>query len=1714
MKIQNFKVFTLFFLLSSVLFLSVTKAQVNEDYLAYPSLTADATTPLVMLSISADHQYFFKAYSDYSDLDDNLDNDPTNDDGPETTYKNSYQYYGYFDSNKCYEYNIGDERFVPVGFQNTPYYCDDISSNSWSGNFLNWSTMTRMDVVRKIFYGGFRSTDTSTLTVLERAHLPTDAHSFAKYYNGDDIERLTPFDSLDVNWDGDGNSNVTNGNSRTDVIGQDDLIEGITICNTSPDFAQAYQRSHDSDAPPVMRVVRGNFQLWASNERWQCTWDNEKGDNSNRNNSAQSGMYAYSSDPDKADNGLPAGTNVYDRVVRIEVCNSTMINFAGENNENCKQYPDGNYKPTGILNQYGEQGQIHFGLMTGGFQANTEGGVLRKRIREFTDEVNVDTDGTFTGEAGIVSNLNALRIFGYRYDQGLYFGGNSQDACNFQQTDINHGNECFSWGNPISEILKESINYLSGNGPTTAFNQTDENKINAINSSYGFTYPGLSVEEWGNAGQDPLADDNACAAVTQIVINASVSSFDENVGIAHLPGSPNIDAITDQVGAIEGIDGNSYFVGESDTDNNLFCTAKTVNNLSDVRGVCPEAPTVEGSYHAAGLAYYAKITDLRPATPGVQSISTLGITLATNSPVIEVPIGPVGSAESMRIVPAYRLQKNEGGGGALVDFKILQGHTETFPGSGVYEGKYYVNWEDSEQGGDYDNDVWGLLNYSLDTTNDTITISTNAITLTGGGAPQLYGYITTGTTQDGFHAHSGVLGSNYTDSTGVGGCTNCRALSEGGGGQRGFSSHTYTLDNTNVGEELESPLYYAAKYGSFVDSDGDDAPNLETEFDVENNVTGEAGADGIPDGYFAATSPATLVDSIGRALSSVLVVGAGSSSTPAVISSSDGSLNLVTQALFYEETRSEVDEEGVITWTGDLRSYFVDVYGNFREDNGVPGELDDSNTDYVFKFETPDDSLQSMVQRYRFTDEDLPYDERINPLIAVGGLVPAEEISTVWSVSDMLSELDDADLEDNRAYTSPFSTSGDSRYIMTWVDEDQDGIVDTGEYMPFESDEILGSQGSMFQALMGFPGTPSATPLDIEKNQNAANVVDFIRGIEGIPAFRNRTITLDGDTVTRRLGDIVGSSPLVVSPPSLNYDLVYNDTSYLEFKEAYQNRRTVVYVGGNDGLLHAFNAGFKTSSVDKSILYSDLDGPDNSGVAHPLGAELWAYAPMNLLPHMQWLTDPDYSHVFYVDGEPQSFDVNIFPDSATHPNGWGTILVVGMGLGGGEFPLDMDLNGTVDPDTEILRSSYLIFDITDPEQEPVLLGEINHDELDHTTVTPTVVKNRNGADNQWTLVFGSGPDNRGEITSSNDAKVFALDLELSAGTLVNTTPFEFAVPNPGGEGAFVGSMTAVDWDFDYKDDVVYFGTIEQDIGVEDQTGAVFRFLPNASTPASDINFLMDIERPVQGNPLVVREQGENFVYFGTGRYLTKDDSTTDEQEYYIGIMEDNVHTFTSPFYKGSYSTVFDLGDVLNLDGIQVNRNFGADATVDNPNIIDVTVEGAAFADIDGNGTVLYSEFESYLLSGNGIYRGTLRELEQNIGAPSERVIFDSDHLGGLLGFSSFTPEVVICEAAVGTVNLYVVSTITGAASDLGPFQDLLDPTNIIPGGSDELTDSIELGVGIGSDVIFSYAGEGSNQTIQATVGGLGSRTSDFAGVKLSNPNAGDLSRINWRQIDQ
>ncbi len=268
----------------------------------------------------------------------------------------------------------------------------------------------------------------------------------------------------------------------------------------------------------------------------------------------------------------------------------------------------------------------------------------------------------------------------------------------------------------------------------------------------------------------------------------------------------------------------------------------------------------------------------------------------------------------------------------------------------------------------------------------------------------------------------------------------------------------------------------------------------------------------------------------------------------------------------------------------------------------------------------------------------------------------------------------------------------------------------------------------------------------------SANLINFIRGndktgdglggaaLQGSVTVRDRML----DSKVWKLGDIVYSTPVTITRPVEKYGLIYDDTSYQAFVDKYGDnatsaRESVVYVGGNDGMLHAFTGGVFNKSTHGFA--------PRSGTPERVGDELWAYIPRALLPHLKWLASINYDslvHVPYVDLKPKVIDVRIFADDAVHPGGWGTVLVGGMNFGGKYIWVNNALGTKVGD----YYSSYFAIDITDP-RNPQLLWDKWFPGLGLTINQPTVIsvgRTFNGptktwnSDDAWYLVMGSGFD--------------------------------------------------------------------------------------------------------------------------------------------------------------------------------------------------------------------------------------------------------------------------------------------------------------------------------------------------------------------------------------
>ena len=1423
-----------------------------------PAYITASVPPLVMLAMTKDHQLFYKAYNDFTDL---------NGDGTiETTYTHSFDYYGYFDPYKCYTYNTSGY-FVPSSVT-TDKYCT-AGSSLWSGNFLNWASMTRMDVLRKLLYGGYRSSDPTTgVTTLERVYLPTEAHSFAKYYNGSDINKLTPFTVSTTAPTGTSTTSITIATASTSTdpgcsgstcryvtvssstlsgvaVGDQILIArttdstkymkgivsslgssggftfyvaesggvgsgpytnwtitdytqtGISLCNTTPAYgsSQHSQSLSTTSYPPLIRVAKGNYALWSANERWQCAWTSEKTATessfsvlqSNGNNFAASGLYASSENP----SGSTQGLGSINFTARVQVCNTTV-----GLESNCKAYPSGNYKPTGLLQKYGDDGTIKFGLTTGTYSKNISGGVVRKNVRDMTDEVNTTTDGTFTGTAGIVSTLNKMRLYGYTYSDGTYTG---DDNCTYQQIGIvtsggsatggypaNEGN-CSSWGNPMSEIFLESLRYFAGKTADSRFVPGSSSKDGTL---------GLPAPAW----TDPLTSSNYCSPLNVILINASSASYDNDQmdKISDLGSTQTAAQWTKTLGDLEGITGGTYFIGDNGVTADGLCSGKTVSNFGTIKGVCPDTPSLSGSFLMSGTAWYAHTNKIRSdavalAVPASDKkslkVSTYAVQLASNTPTIRLPVPGSTTGKTVTLIPAYRLDRTDVatgryGTGTIVDFKIIQPYT--LSGS-TATGSFYVNWEDSNQGGDYDQDLWGLVSYSI--TSSTVTVTTRVIARAGAN-PQGFGYIISGTNKDGAHFHSGAYGFNFTDPTGALGCTGCGATIPSPP-----TSYTYTLGTAGSAGSLQDPLWYAAKWGGFLDTDSDTlaggaapippSPNLTSEWDAYTS-SGASGSDGIPDNYFYVTNPGALEDALEKALFAIL----RESSASAVATNST---SLKTDLLIFQAVFNPKD------WSGQLLASSL----------------------------TTSSASSSGVSSASPT-----------PIVVTTTLK--------W----------DAGVQIN-------TQSPSSRTILTLNG-------DTGRGMPFTWTDISGLTSTTQRDALNAnsAGTPDGY---------GSLRVSYLRGdqthesLTGLaPYFRQRPTSV--------LGDIIYSNPLYVSAP----DDGYVDSSYATFRSTYLNRLPVIYVGSNDGMLHGFNACYPLGGTCTTSTW---------------GTEVLAYVPGKVYGNLSKLTDPKYSHKFFVDGSPTVKDAyGAFAGCALRGGGsacWGSILVAGLNAGGqGVFALDI-----TDPTSFSAGNAdkLLLWEFTNTDD-----GDLGYTYSKPVIGRICTARSSTGACTASipVAIFGNGYN-----SASSTAALYILRLDKTAGSAWSLGT-NFYKLNTGSTTAN-GLSTATVWDTngDGFIDYVYAGDLQGNVWKFDVssttpsswkvafgTGPVFTPLFTAKDGATTPN-----AQPITTAPaLTAHPLSGIMVFFGTGKILASADMTDTKTQTFYGIWDKDDGTTTVP----------------------------------------------------------------------------------------------------------------------------------------------------------------------------------------------------------------------------
>ena len=372
-----------------------------------------------------------------------------------------------------------------------------------------------------------------------------------------------------------------------------------------------------------------------------------------------------------------------------------------------------------------------------------------------------------------------------------------------------------------------------------------------------------------------------------------------------------------------------------------------------------------------------------------------------------------------------------------------------------------------------------------------------------------------------------------------------------------------------------------------------------------------------------------------------------------------------------------------------------------------------------------------------------------------------------------------------------------------------------------------GTDGVAFKAGSGGLQGTALSQLQLPSGtDNAAAVIEYLRGDRSgetstPPAFKLRS---------HLLGAIIHSEPFLVRPP----DRAYSDTGYASFRTANASRSRMLYVGANDGMLHAFDA--------------------------QTGAEEWAYVPGLLLPRIKNLADPSAPFQATVDGFITVGDADLGRTQGGTGTDWRTMLVSGLGRGGkGFFALDIT-TPTAATDSAVADKVLWEFPAS---------GSTDAANVGYSFSRPILVKHelvandgtRSGAG--WVVLVSSGYNNGG----SGDGKGYLYVLNARTGAVIRAIGTNVgSATDPSGLGQI--SAWVDDDNTDNSVRWVYGGDLKGNLWRFDLTAAdpsswtvtKLASLTDGSNP-QPITVAPELARIKQSSSVV------NVVAVGTGRYL-------------------------------------------------------------------------------------------------------------------------------------------------------------------------------------------------------------------------------------------------------
>lgn len=1128
---------------ASVAFLSLSSMPVMaQTTLAQaPMLTLKSAPGLVMLTMGRDLPLYKAAYNDVNDID--------GDGIMDTYFKPAFRYEGYFAYDRCYDYNSGTGIFssntlgTPIPVPNEPtlfyYRCStgtaspsatgSTASTKWSGNFLNWVTMARIDVLRKVLYGGKRSTDTSASSaVLERTFVPQDSTLWGKAYSATDGYNITDYAPL---------TQPSAGNRHLFINVTLQFANAATASDRSARFTTLVN-------DPLMIVYRNTTKK---------VWDITTGEN-----------LLLGKNPGTDPTAATIGAEYIDKyAVRVEVCKNAISSLY---EDFCTAYVSGSttkYKPTGLLHKYATEKTLAFGLLSGSYANNYSGGVVRQNIDDFTREFDA-TSGQFEHKKGsptvfgIAYHLDQFRPWGFGIAPGTgdaALGRNDWSCGAFEYIPLQ--GRCMMWGNPLGEMMFETLNYFGGGSPTPAFR-------NNLNANYTYNYqisvPGytdieprvqyspevtnylnLKNPDWINpyvasASRKNTAAYPSCARPIQLTIGDPKTSYDSDQlpgkanfttptgfgdtvtnNISGPGGSLNVGTESDLIWSKEFTGTKKFFVGESlsDTGNSARRdgnpTPKIVSSFKDIRGHASDRTQAQGSYYGAAVAHFGKVKGLsNPALPGQKlTVDQISVALDSHVPEIKLPTTIGGVTKYITLVPFAKSVKENFISRKIGDVQQTATITSfnitsiSNPGATNAIYKYRISYSDTDQGNDNESDA--IVDYEIKFTSASKFTVGMLYYSASNGIEMHMGYVMSGTgVQDGVYMDvAGAASYNtpfttvnpasinyYLDTLSTEGPNKTIKSAQFRPGQSPAdgtnipgtklplstlsSPRTFNISSTTTANGEHIPhdmLWYAAKYGSATK-------------DVNGNYTFNLRQNGDPDNYYFASNPAKLSEQLGEAFQKAATLAVATASAVATSGVKVQGGDFVYQAGFDSEK-----------WGGELRAFKVKNDGTLEN--------------------TPE-----------------------------------------WRATEKLPSAASRNVVFGRALSAPLAINVNSYSSLTTV-----------EKLFFGNNELR------FKYLMGDRAN--------ERSNGGA--------------LRNRT-SAPNDTSNNNptIGDIVNSDPLYIGAA----DFAYSDSSYATFKAS--NNPLLVGAGSNDGMYRLVNAqtGVERLAYMPYSVLTDINKLPNYNYAH------------------------------------------------------------------------------------------------------------------------------------------------------------------------------------------------------------------------------------------------------------------------------------------------------------------------------------------------------------------------------------------------------------------------------------------------------------------------------------------------------------------------------------